>query len=418
MLAIIIIYANIVGVLSAFLNGRYLLGVFILTTYISRLLDLDRLLSERSLFLFGPRQTGKSTFIRSQLNNKIAETYNLLDRAVFMRLSHDQTLIRQEIIQKNLSDCVICIVEIQKLPELLDEVQLLIEERGIRFLLTGSSARKLKRQGTNLLGGRARDRRFHPLVYKEIGTDNFDLLRALNHGLLPFHYLSDDPREDLAAYVGRYLTEEISAEGISRNIPAFSRFLSVAAATNGQLINYTNIGNDAQIARQTVQNWYQVLTDTLLGFEVSAFLKTSTRKAITTSKYFLFDTGIVAALRNLPPVTKESQDFGDFFEHFIAMELRAWIDYRSPRGSLQFWRSTSNFEVDFILNSEIAIEVKSSDNIQDRHLKGIRALQEEKLMRRHILICDEKNPRNKDGIEILPWRHFLNDLWAEKLVTK
>lgn len=382
---------------------------------IPRILDIKDLLKERSLFLFGPRQTGKSTFLRTQLGTTITKTYNLLDRGLFLRLSHDQTLIRQELVEQNLTDCVICIDEIQKLPELLDEVQLLIEERNIRFLLTGSSARKLKRQGTNLLGGRARDRNFHPLSYAEIGGKNFDLLRALNHGLLPFHYLSNDPTEDLSAYVGRYLTEEISAEGISRNIPAFSRFLSVAAAANGQLINFTNIGNDAQVTRQTVQNWYQVLTDTLIGFEVLPFKKTSIRKAITTAKYYLFDTGIVRALRELPMISEKSKDFGDFFEHFIAMELKAWIDYRNPRSSLQFWRSTSNFEVDFILNEKIAIEVKSSDNIQDKHLKGLRAFKEENLMERYIVVCQEQRARSKDGIEILPWQNFLEELWSGKL---
>jgi predicted AAA+ superfamily ATPase len=380
-------------------------------TYISRILKLEFLLAERSVFLFGPRQSGKSTFIKNQLGRIVEKTFNLLDRGLFLRLSQDQTLIRQEIIQAGLRDCVVCIDEIQKLPELLDEVQLLIEERGIRFLLTGSSARKLRRQGTNLLGGRARDRSFHPLVFAEIGVDRFDLLRALNHGLLPYHYLSDDPTEDLAAYVGRYLAEEISAEGISRNIPAFSRFLNVAAEANGQIINYSNIGNDAAVKRQTVQNWYQILTDTLLGFEVLPYTETSVRKAITTAKYYLFDTGIVRALRNLPPVAEQSKDFGDFFEHFIAMELRAWIHYISPRGTLHFWRSTSDFEVDFILNREMAIEVKASANIQDKHLKGLKALREEKQISRYIVVCQEPSPRQKDGIEILPWRHFLSQLW-------
>jgi uncharacterized protein len=382
---------------------------------ISRILDLETLLSERSLFLLGPRQTGKSTFITHQLSNVIARSYNLLDRGVFLRLSQDQTLLRQEIVQHNLSDCVVCIDEIQKLPELLDEVQILIEERNIRFLLTGSSARKLKRSGTNLLGGRARQRFFHPLVYAEIGEKDFDLLRAFNHGLLPYHYLSDNPDEDLASYVGLYLTEEISAEGISRNIPGFSRFLAVAAAANGQLIDYSNIGSDAQVKRQTVQNWYQVLSDTLLGFEVLPYTDTSIRKAISTAKYFFCDTGIVRALRQLPTLKERNKEFGDFFEHFIALELRAWLSYRSPRGSLNFWRSTSGFEVDFILNEELAIEVKSSKNIQPKHLKGLKALKEEKIFKRYIVVCQEEKARQTtDGIEILPWRDFLSELWQIK----
>lgn len=382
--------------------------------YIRRLLDVEQLLSERSLFLFGPRQTGKSTYIRHQLKDQIVKTYNLLDRNLFLRLSQDQTLIRQEIDAEGLKDCVICIDEIQKIPELLDEVHLLIEERGIRFLLTGSSARKLRVGGTNLLGGRARDRSFHPLVSAEISIDQFNLNRALNHGLLPFHYLAEDPSEDLAAYVGRYLSEEVSAEGMARNIPAFSRFLHVAAEANGQMINFSNVGNDAGLSRQTVSNWYQILTDTLLGFELPPYTKTSVRKAIMTAKYYLFDTGIVRALRNLNPIVEGTKEYGEFFEHFIAMELRAWTDYRNPRGKLEYWRSTSQFEVDFILDGKRAIEVKSSKNIQEKHLKGLRALAEENTsIKEFIVVCNEATPRRLDGIHIMPWRYFLNVLWNE-----
>lgn len=324
--------------------------------------------------MFGPRQTGKSSYVREELKGEISLGFNLLERGLSLRLLADPTLIRQEIEQRQLRNALVCIDEIQKLPELLDEVQWLIEERGIRFLLTGSSARKLRRQGTNLLGGRARDRGLHPLVSAEIGLESFDLLRALNHGLLPFHYLSQDPTEDLHAYVGRYLSEEIAAEGVSRNIPAFSRFLQVAAQSNGQLINYTTLGRDAQVARQTVQQWFQVLQETLLGFQLEPFTRTSKRKAIETSKFYFFDTGVVRALRNLPPIAPQSREFGDFFEQFIFMELRAWVDYCAPRTPLGFWRSTSKFEVDFVLGEQVAIEVKVSSRISAEQMKGLKAL--------------------------------------------
>lgn len=206
-------------------------------------------------------------------------------------------------------DCVIFIDEVQKCPELLDEVHLLIEERGIRFLLSGSSARKLKRAGTNLLGGRARTKYLHPFVYPEISQDSNMLERIMERGLIPPHYLSESPDEDLRSYVDTYLTEEIAAEGQARNLPAFARFLHVASTLNAKMINYTNIANDAQVPRQTIPLWMQVLIDTMIGYELQPFSLTVKRKAIQTAKFYFFDPGIVRTLRRLPPITPESADF-------------------------------------------------------------------------------------------------------------
>lgn len=205
--------------------------------YIQRIIPISGLLQQKTVILWGPRQTGKSYFVREQLTPAITASYNLLDQALLLRLLADPTLIRKEIAALRVRNAVIFIDEIQKCPQLLDEVHLMIEEFRIRFLLTGSSARKLRRSGANLLGGRGRDRHFHPFVYRELREHDFSLSRAVNHGLIPNHYLATNPDEDLAAYVGRYLTEEIAGEGVSRNLPAFSRFLHVAALSNGQLIN-------------------------------------------------------------------------------------------------------------------------------------------------------------------------------------
>ena len=202
--------------------------------------------------------------------------------------------------------------EIQRIPEILNDVHLQIEEKGNRFLLTGSSARKLKRIGTNLLGGRARTRNLNPFAAFEI--PDFDLEEAVYRGTLPFLIHSKYPDEDLAAYVGRYLQEEIAAEGVSRNIPAFSRFLEVAACCNTQVLNYTTIASDSGMSRQTVTNYVQILKDTLIGFELMPFRKTIKRKAIETSKFYLFDMGIVRFLRKLPRITQANDDFGTFFE--------------------------------------------------------------------------------------------------------
>lgn len=386
--------------------------------YISRDLDLNSLLKSRTVFLFGPRQTGKSSYIRNQLSTPPAATFSLLDQGLLLATLSDPTRIRQEIVARDIRDAVVVIDEIQKNPALMDEVHLMIEERNIRFLLTGSSARSLKRSGVSLLGGRGSDRRMHVFTWYELQATGFNLQRALNVGLIPPHYLAEDPEEGLAAYVDRYLTEEIAAEGLTRNLPAFARFLETAAASNAQLINYSNIARDAQVARQTVVQWFTVLTDTLLAFLLPAYTATRKRKAIETAKFYFFDPGVVRTLRRIPFVHENTSDFGEFFEHFIFLELRAWIDYRSPRATLHYWRSTSGFEVDFLLDGTVAIEVKAARLIQEKHTRGLRALMEEGSVQRAIIVCREPRPRTHDGIEILPWEFFLMRLWSDEIVAR
>ena len=383
--------------------------------YINRNVDLCKILENKSLFLFGPRQTGKSSFIKNQLmNNDIAMFWTLLDGRLRLKVLADPSILRQEVEVRNLRDCIIIIDEIQKCPELLDEVHFLIEERNIRFLLTGSSARKLRNSGVNLLGGRATQRHFHPFNFAEIGNHpNYNLSYIFEHGLLPSMFLSSDIEEDLSAYVDTYLTEEIAAEGFSRNIPNFARFLTVASVSNSQLINYTNIASDSQVPVQTVKQWFQVLEDTLLGYQVESFTNTKKRKAITTSKFYFFDIGIARALRNIPTPKENTTEFGEYFEHLICMELKSWIDYKHPRSKLTYWRSTSNMEVDFCIDEEIAIEVKSSSNVTEKHLKGLKALREEGIFNRYVVVCQEEHPRITDGIEILPWKYFFEELWKK-----
>ena len=385
--------------------------------YRHRVLDVGSALSQRSVFLFGPRQTGKSSYVREQLKPEPMLSYNLLDGGLRLRLLADPTLMRQEVEARNLRDCVVFIDEIQKCPELLDEVHLLIEERGIRFLLSGSSARKLKRAGTNLLGGRARTKYLHPFVYPEVAEDNDLLERVMARGLLPPHYLSEAPDEDLRSYVDTYLSEEIAAEGQARNLPAFARFLQTAATVNAKIINYTNAANDAQVPRQTVRLWFQILIDTMLGYELSSYTSTVKRKAVETAKFYFFDIGVVRALRRLPAILPESSDFGEFFEHYIFMELKAYLDYRKPSSRLSYWRSLSGYEVDFVIDDEVAIEVKTAEVAQDKHLSGLKALREEGKIKSFYLVCRESRPRKVDGIDILPWREFLARLWAGDIVA-
>src|SRR5712691_2992579 len=243
-----------------------------LETFVERVLDLPGLIRKKSHFLFGPRQTGKSFLIRHTLPG--VRLYDLLDHATYLALSQQPTRIAEEL---TATDRVVVIDEIQRLPELLNEVHRLIEERGIKFLLTGSSARKLRRGGVNLLGGRARTRYLHPLIARELGR-RFDLTRAVQCGTLPSIYFSDDPQADLAAYAGSYLQQEIVAEGATRNVPAFSRFLRVAAHCNGTIVNFTNIANDAQVPRTTVYEYFEILKDTLVLHELPAWRKSLKRK--------------------------------------------------------------------------------------------------------------------------------------------
>lgn len=375
----------------------------------SRILDLPEMLKSSSYFLFGPRSTGKTFLIRERLPS--AKVYDLLDSDVFARLARRPKLISEETLP---SESIIVIDEIQKLPSLLDEVQRLIETRGMRFLLTGSSARKLRRGGVNLLGGRAREARLHPLCSREI--PDFDLLTYLNRGGIPRILSSAEPHEDLRSYANLYLREEIQAEALVRRVEQFARFLDVAALQNGEEINYQNLSSDCGVPARTLCNYLQILEDTLLGFPVHAFRATKKRKAIARSKFFLFDVGVSNTLAQRPEIPPRSELFGKCFEHFLILELRAYLSYRRLTPALRYWRSTSGYEVDCVLGDRLALEFKSSNCVSERHLRGLKALREEGLVRDYAVISMDPEPRQVDGIAIHPWRSFLSALWADKLL--
>ncbi len=372
--------------------------------YIDRLLNLESMLAKKSLFLLGPRQTGKTSLIRHTF--KKAKIYDLLDTSVFLAMSQNPGRLAQEVTQK---DRIVIIDEIQRLPILLNEVHRLIEERGIHFLLTGSSARKLRRGGVNLLGGRARTKYLHPLTSQELGKD-FDLLRAAQRGLIPSIYFSDDPRADLEAYAGSYLQQEIVAEGATRNVPAFSRFLKVASLCNGTMVNFTNVANDAQVPRTTVYEYFEILKDTLVLHELPAWRKSKKRKPLVSSKYYFFDIGVTAILQGRE-FRMGTPEFGEAFESWLFHELRCYSDYVTSE-SLSYWRSTSGFEVDFILGDHTAIEIKAKENVSIQDLKSLRALAEEKLLKRYLCISMDPRPRTIGDITILPYREFLSSLWG------
>ena len=376
---------------------------------VSRFLNAGALIENTSCLLFGPRQTGKSTLIRQQLGDH--PVYNLLDQSLFVRLSRNPGLIREALTPETTT---VVIDEIQKLPELLNEVHLMIEEHGIRFFLTGSSARALRRKGVNLLGGRARSWTLHPFVRAELG-DRFDLSRALEHGLLPPVYFSDAPHEDLDAYTGIYLKEEVAAEALVRNIGGFSRFLEIAALAHGEIINFSNLASDAQVPASTVREYYGILKDTLVAHEVPAFTRTSKRKAYSTAKYYLFDIGLARHLQRRRGLAPGTVEYGNAFESYIFQEIKAYCDYHRL-DTPNYWRSTSGFEVDFVFG-DIAVETKARRTVGARDTKGLRALRDEGLLARYLVVSMEPGPRTVDGIRILPWFDFLDELWGGNLIS-
>lgn len=380
--------------------------------HLKRFLDLNALLKKKSFFLFGPRATGKSTLIRDSFKQDEILLINLLRSDYYLMLNSAPHRLH-EIIHIHPAPSLVVIDEVQRIPQLLNEVHRLIEEDNLRFLLTGSSARSLKQQGVNLLAGRAWQAHLFPLASCEI--PDFDLGRYLRYGGLPAVYLSDYPEEELIAYVHTYLREEIQAESLIRKIPAFTRFLEVSAQSSGQMLNFSEIASDTGVPVSTIREYYHVLEDTFIGFMVPGWTKTVKRKAIAKAKFYFFDIGVkntLAQIKELPPKTDL---FGMAFEHFIAMELRAWIDYNRLNQSLCYWCSTHGAEVDFIIGDEIALEVKSTKQISDKHLKNLHLLSEEGLCKKYYIISFDPIERKSGEIEILHWQTFLKQLWQQTL---
>lgn len=369
----------------------------------SRTLDLSSLMQQKSHFLLGPRSVGKTTLIHMQLPK--ARNYNLLDPETFTRLLRRPQILDEETTSK---DKIVVIDEIQKMPQLLDVVQKIIQEKKIKFLLTGSSARKLKRHQSNLLGGRAWQANLFPLTFAEI--PNFDLVRYLNRGGIPHIYQSSFFEKELTHYLNLYIKEEIIAEAQLRKVDQFVRFMDVLGIQNGEELNYQGISNDTGIKAVTIQTYIELLKDTLIGYELPAFVQTKKRKAITRSKLFLFDVGVVNKLANRGEIKPDSELFGKAFEHFIINELRAYLHYSEINQKLSYWRSTSGFEVDAIIGNEWAIEIKSTKNAADHDLKGLKALREEGLVKHYSLVCMDQRSRVIDGIEVIHYEKFLQRL--------
>ncbi len=379
--------------------------------YWLRELKLPKWLATRSVLLLGPRRTGKSSLIRNEL--QVDRTFNLLESDTFLRLSARPSLIRETL---RPSDRLIAIDEIQKAPQLMDEVHSMIESNGPRFILTGSSARKLMRTHTQLMGGRAQIVRLHPFAYSEI--PNFDLDRTLTFGTMPFSYLSEQPWNEIEGYASDYVREEIAAEGLSRKIEQFSRFLEVAALSHTLELNYEEVGRDAQAPARTVRDYYAILEDTLFGETIFPFRKKIVRKPSAHGKFYFFDISVPHALLRVKQLQPGTTQYSASFEHLVFRELRTYRDYRSRDLGLSFYRDVSKREIDFLLNDEIGIEVKSGAVVHDRDLKHLFSVGNELKLKRQIVVCRERFARKVGSIEILPVHEFLAALWADQIVPR
>ena len=383
---------------------------------LERLLKL-REVEEDSLFLWGSRQTGKSTLLKALFPK--ARLYDLLKTDVRMAFQLRPALLREECELLDEGDLVI-IDEVQKVPALLDEVHWLMENRGMRFILSGSSARKLRRSGANLLGGRALRFTLFPFVSAEI--PDFDLQRALNNGMLPRHYLVADPSKRIQAYIGDYLQQEIVEEAIVRQLDAFTRFLQVAAMSNTEIVNYTNIAQDCGVSAKTVKEYFAILEETMLGFYLPAYTKVIKRKLIQSPKFYYFDVAIPNHLLHRRVVQPGTDIYGHTLEHFVVQELRAFVSYTFGEDKiLSYWRTLDNkYEVDVLIcdaltnRVEVAIEIKLADHVVSNDTKGLKAFGEEHPDTKLILLSMEERPRLLNGIEIWPVIDFLAKLWNRK----
>ena len=362
-----------------------------------------------SIFLFGGRQTGKTTILRQQFPN--TTYFDLLDTNVRRRLRQRPVLLYETLKDKPTGTLVI-IDEIPEVPELLNEVHRLIVERQLVFILCGSSARKLKRKGHNTLGGRALPVYLYPLVSAEI--PDFDIDRAVSYGTIPPHYLARNPWRLLAAYIDVYLKEEIKEEALVRNLDAFQRFLEVAALTDGEIINNNNIAQECGVHATTVSSYFDILEDTLIGYRIPAYTKVMKRRLVQAPRFYYFDVGVTNYLLHRKELIRGSADYGHAFEHLVVQELVAYMHYRHCEEKLSYWRTYTGVEVDIIVgDARIAIEIKSTEEVQNRHIKNLKAFAEEHPDSKLMIVSLDVFTRQMGKIECIYVMDFFHRLWTD-----
>ena len=365
--------------------------------------------TEETFFLWGPRQTGKTTLLKAQFRESL--WIDLLKSEEFRRYMQAPHQLRERV-AGNPGIRHIVIDEIQKVPDLLDEIHWLLENTAVQFALCGSSARRLKRGHANLLGGRANRFELFGLSANEMGGA-FDLTRCLNQGYLPRHYLGNHPQRRLNSYISDYLKEEIAAEGMVRRLPVFGYFLTAAAFSDGQIVNYSNIARDCGVSSHTVRAYFEILEDTLLASFLPAYRKRMKRRTIQAPKFYYADVGLVNFLCKRGPLEVGSELFGKAFENWVYHELKTYNHYAEAFADLSYWRLASGIEVDFIINDFwLALEAKATQNVKPSHLKGLKAIAEEIPCQQRVLVCLEEHKREtQEGILILPYQDFIQELW-------
>jgi uncharacterized protein len=371
-----------------------------------RIFDIENQLDE-AMFLFGARQVGKSTLLQARF--KDAVYYDLLIPSIRKSFKRNPDLLREALSSKPEGTLVI-VDEIQKVPELLDLVHWLMVNKGLRFILSGSSARKLKKSGANTLGGRAQPRTLFPLVWKEV-TD-FQIDRAVQNGMIPRHYLVEDATDRLEAYVKVYLDEEIRDEAAVQDVDVFERFMEVAAISDGEMLNYSNIASDCGVSAKTVKSYYQILYDTLLGYEIPAYRKVIKRPVVQAPKFYYFDVGLANYLMGRYSLKRGTDDYGHAFEHFVMQEIIAYRGYFRRREEISYWHTYNDQEVDAVIgDAKVAIEIKSSEQVKTSHKKGLKAFKEEHPECRLILVSHDPITRVSGDVELINISDFLRMLW-------
>ena len=366
---------------------------------------------EQSFFLFGPRGTGKTYWIKQE--HPGSKVIDLLRPENLAEYSAHPEKLREICLAKSEIKKVV-IDEIQRIPKLLDVVHELIEtpEIDIQFILTGSSSRKLKRVGINLLGGRAIIANLHPFLPAEIGPE-FSLERSLRFGLLPLVYSKKSPQSTLKAYYGLYLKEEVQQEGIVRNLEQFSRFMEAMSFSQGNQLNYKQIASDCHVPRKTVENYTQILEDLLLGFKLPIFKKKAKRELVHQPKFYYFDVGVYRSIRPRGPFDNPAIIDGAAYETLLVQSIRAWNDYRLQENDLYFWKTTSDTEVDLVVYGEdgiTALEFKGTDKLRSKDFTGLKLFHEDYPTAHLALVYTGAERIIKNGILCIPCREFLFNL--------
>jgi len=363
---------------------------------------------DEGMFLFGARQTGKSTLLKERFKGAIY--YDLLNPDIRKGFKRNPNALKEALWDKAVGTLVI-IDEIQKVPELLDIVHTLMVEKGLWFILSGSSSRKLKRSGANTLGGRAIPETLYPLVWPEV-TD-FQIDRAVQNGMIPRHYMVADATKRLSGYVKVYLDEEIREEGEVRELDAFERFMEVAAISDGEMLNYSNIASDCGVSAKTVKSYFQILYDTLIGYEIPAYRKEIKRRIVQAPRFYYFDVGLANYLMGRHSLKRGTDDYGRAFEHLVMQEIIAYKGYNDKRDNLSYWHTYDKKEVDVVIgDAKVGIEIKSSEQVKTKHKAGLKAFKEEHPDCRLILVSLDPITRQSGDIELIYVLDFLKMLWG------